>query len=44
MPANSRKALQFPEGWDFVIAIAIGVPADTKDAHIVKEDRISFVD
>ena len=39
-----RKALRFPEGWDFVIAIAIGVPADTKDAHPVKEDRISFVD
>ncbi|MBR6185818.1 MAG: nitroreductase family protein [Clostridia bacterium] len=39
-----KKALQFPEGWDFVIAIAVGVPADTKDAHPVKEDRISFVD
>ena len=39
-----RKALLFPEGWDFVIAIAIGVPTDTKDAHIVKEDRVSFVD
>lgn len=39
-----RQALHFPAGWDFVIAIAIGVPADTKDAHIVKEDRISFVD
>ena len=39
-----RKALHFPQGWDFVIAIAIGVPADTKDAHAVKEDRISYVD
>ncbi|MBR0219753.1 MAG: nitroreductase family protein [Clostridia bacterium] len=39
-----RKALHFPEGWDFVIAIAIGVPKDTKDAHVVREDRISFVD
>ena len=39
-----RKALKFPEGWDFVIAIAVGVPADTKEAHPVKEDRISFVD
>ena len=39
-----RKALHFPEGWDFVIAIALGVPADTKDAHAVKADRISFVD
>lgn len=39
-----RKALHFPEGWDFVIAIAVGVPADTKEAHPVKENRISFVD
>lgn len=39
-----RKALHFPQGWDFVIAIAIGVPADTKDAHAVKEDRISYAD
>ncbi len=39
-----RKALQFPEGWDFVIAIAVGIPADTKPAHEVKADRISFVD
>ena len=41
---NFRKALHFPEGWDFVIAIAVGVPTDTKPAHEVKEDRISFVD
>lgn len=39
-----RKALQFPEGWDFVIAIAVGVPADTKPAHPVAEGKISFVD
>lgn len=39
-----RRALLFPEGWDFVIAIALGVPADTKEAHPVREDRISFVD
>ena len=39
-----RQALHFPEGWDFAIAIAIGVPADTKEPHPVKEDRISFVD
>lgn len=39
-----RQALRFPEGWDFVIAIAVGVPADTKGPHPVKEDRISFVD
>ena len=39
-----RKELQFPEGWDFVIAIAVGVPADTKEPHPVKNDRIAFVD
>lgn len=39
-----RRALHFPEGWDFVIAIAVGVPADTKDAHPVAEGKISFVD
>lgn len=39
-----KQALQFPEGWEFVIAIAVGVPADTKEAHPVKDDRISFVD
>ena len=39
-----RRALQFPAGWDFVIAVAVGVPADTKEAHPVKEGRISFVD
>ena len=39
-----RRALHFPEGWDFVIAIAVGVPADTKDAHPIGADKISFVD
>ena len=39
-----KKALRFPEGWDFVIAIAIGVPKDTKEPHPVKEDKIVFVD
>ena len=39
-----RKALHFPEGWDFVIAIAVGVPDDDKEAHAVKPERISFVD
>lgn len=38
-----RRALDFPEGWDFVVAIAVGVPADTKDAHLVGEGKISFV-
>lgn len=39
-----RKALGFPEGWDFVIAIALGVPTDTKEAHPIGENKITFVD
>ncbi len=39
-----RQALQFPQGWDFVIAIALGVPADTKEAHAVKENKIAYAD
>lgn len=39
-----RKALHFPEGWDFVIAIALGVPKDHKEPHPVKPDRISYID
>ena len=39
-----RKALHFPEGWDYVVAIAVGVPTDTKDAHVVGEGKVSFVD
>lgn len=42
--AQFREKLHFPEGWDFVIAIAVGVPADTKPAHPVAEGKISFVD
>ena len=38
------RALDFPEGHRFVIAIAIGTPADTKDAHPVKEGHISLID
>ena len=39
-----RRRLQFPEGWDFVIAIAVGAAQDTKDAHPVGEGKISFVE
>ena len=38
-----RKKLDFPEGWDYVIAIAVGVPTDDKPAHPVGENKISFV-
>lgn len=38
-----RSALSFPEGHDFAIAIAIGVPTDTKAAHPAKPDRVTFI-
>ena len=38
-----KKALQFNEGEEFMIAIAIGTPADDKEAHPVGENKISVV-
>ena len=38
-----RKAFKFPEGHDFVIAIAVGKPAMTKEAHPVKENKVTIV-
>ena len=38
-----RQKLCFPEGHDFMIAIAIGTPADDKEAHPVGENKISVV-
>ena len=39
-----RKRMKFPETHNFAVAIAIGVPAGTKDAHPNEPDRISFVE
>ena len=38
-----RKALNFPEGYDFAIALAVGYAATTKDAHPVDEGKISRI-
>lgn len=38
-----REKLCFPQGHDFMIAIAIGTPADDKEAHPVGENKISVV-
>ena len=38
-----RSVLKFPAGYNFVIAIAIGVPAGTKEAHPIEAGRVSFV-
>lgn len=40
---NWEKALACPEGYKFVIAIGLGVPATTKDAHPVKEGLITLL-
>jgi nitroreductase len=38
-----EKLLKFPEGHSFTIAIALGVPTATKEAHPQEPDRITFV-
>ncbi|MDR3138639.1 MAG: nitroreductase [Treponema sp.] len=38
-----NKLLKFPEGHSFAVAIAVGFPAGTKEAHPVEPDRISYI-
>ena len=38
-----RKLLKFPETHDFVIAIGLGIPTDTKPAHPVNEGKIDRI-
>ena len=38
-----RARLQCPEGYDFVIALALGYPADTKEAHELHWEKISRI-
>ena len=38
-----RAKLQCPEGYDFVIALALGYATDTKDAHDLREEKISRI-
>ncbi len=38
-----RKRLQCPEGYDFVIALALGYSTDTKEAHDLREEKISRI-
>ncbi|MDR0450164.1 MAG: nitroreductase [Treponema sp.] len=37
------KLLKFPQGYSFAVAIAVGVPAGTKDAHPLEPDRITYI-
>ncbi|MDR2671246.1 MAG: nitroreductase family protein [Oscillospiraceae bacterium] len=39
-----NRRLKFPPGHSFAVAIAIGVPAATKEAHPLEPDRIDFID
>ena len=39
-----NKRLKFPETHSFAVAIAIGVPAGTKEAHPIEPDKISFIE
>ena len=38
-----RTRLQCPEGYDFVIAIALGYAGDRKDPHDLREEKISRI-
>jgi nitroreductase len=38
------KLLKIPQGRSFAAAVAVGVPAGTKEAHPVEKDRIVFVE
>ena len=39
-----RSRLLCPEGYDFVIALALGYSTDTKDPHDLREEKISRID
>ncbi|GHV93096.1 NADH dehydrogenase [Spirochaetia bacterium] len=39
-----NQLLKFPSGHSFAVAIAVGVPAGTKEAHPIEPDRITFVE
>jgi nitroreductase len=39
-----NKALKFPQGHSYAVAIALGVPAGSKEAHPQEKDRVTFVD
>jgi nitroreductase len=38
-----HKLLKFPEEYKFAVAIAIGVPAITKEAHPIEPDKIVYI-
>lgn len=38
-----KKLLGFPKGYDYMIAVAVGVPATTKEAHPIAENLVTIV-
>lgn len=38
-----KKRLECPEGYEFVIALALGYATDTKDSHGLREEKISRI-
>ena len=38
-----RGKLECPEGYDFVIALALGYATDDKNAHDLREENISRI-
>lgn len=41
--ARYAKAIGFPEGYTFAIAVALGEPTLTKEAHVVREGLVTRV-
>jgi nitroreductase len=39
-----NKLLRFPANYEFAVAIAVGVPNATKEAHELEPDKIKYVD
>jgi nitroreductase len=39
-----NKLLKFPQGYSFAVAVAVGVPAGSKEAHPLENGRVTFVD
>jgi nitroreductase len=41
--AHFAELLKFPEGKAYSVAIGIGTPAGTKDAHEIKPDKVTII-
>lgn len=41
--ADLRRVLAFPDGYEYCLSIAIGIPDTTKDAHPIQPDRVTLI-